>query len=80
MSTWKRGFLAAFVLVAVLAGALGSTAAVVAQEENETGTDGETDASPPIPDTIALYGVAAVVAVLSPIAFALFLALRYRGE
>lgn len=76
MSTWKRAFLAAFLIVAVFSGVLGSTAGIAAQEGNETTTaDG-----PSVPDTIALYGVAVVVAVLSPIAFAIVLALRYRGE
>ncbi|WP_434084162.1 halocyanin domain-containing protein [Halorarius litoreus] len=39
-----------------------------------------TEAGPDLPDNIELYGLALVVAVLSPVAFAALLAARYRGE
>lgn len=80
MSQWRRAFVATVLVAAVLAGAIGAAVPVGAQEGNQTGSPGGGDGGPPIPDTIALYGLAAVLAVLSPIAFAIFLALRYRGE
>ena len=40
----------------------------------------QTPAGPDIPDNIELYGLALVIAVLSPLAFAALLAARYRGE
>lgn len=49
-------------------------------EGSEGGEDASGDERPDLPSNIELYGVAAIIAVLSPIAFAIHLALNYRNE